>query len=309
MSLISVTREELAVGLPLPWTIYDQGGAVLMEKGTVIANATSQAALLAAGPLRETDRIVSEASEDMRLENNVAASQAGLADIPETGFTFQDMRLRVGDRIQLQPPANVGLERYMVRLIGYLDNASVLVTMPLENGLRVPLREKDKVVARVFTSQKAFGFTSTIERVCKIPYDYLHLSFPTTIQGSVVRTSPRVRTKLIASVTYASEAEESTPKSALIANISAHGAQVRARQPLAAKNELLRIAFRVNLHNVDAMLTVNAIVRSVFHEESGEGGGGMVNHGVQFQDLRPNDSMILQSMIYQQMIEQPHTLA
>jgi hypothetical protein len=35
----------------------------------------------------------------------------------------------------------------------------------------------------------------------------------------------------------------------------------------------------------------------------------MVNHGVQFQDLRPNDSMILQSMIYQQMIEQPHTLA
>lgn len=310
MGLIAVSQMDISVGAPLPWPIYDQGGAVLMEQGAVVETTASLEALLAAGALREAAWPAAEASDDLRFEANGTESQAALADISETGFTFQDMRLRVGDRIQLQPPANVGLERYMVRLIGYLDNATVLVTMPLENGLRVPLREKDKVVARVFTSQKAFGFTSTIERVCKIPYDYLHLSFPTTIQGSVVRTSPRVRTKLIASVTYAAESEESTPKSALIANLSAHGALVRSRKPLAAKNELLRIAFRVNLHNVDALLTVNAVVRSVFKDEAGEGAGApMVNHGVQFQELRPNDSMILQSLIYQQMIEQPHTLA
>lgn len=309
MSLIAVTSEEISVGVPLPWPIYDQGGSVLMERGAVVENAASLRALFAAAPLREVSWMVPEEEQDQPAESAAAASGA-LADIPETGFTFQDMRLRVGDRIQLQPPANVGLERYMVRLIGYLDGATVLVTMPLENGLRVPLREKDKVVARVFTSQKAFGFTSMIERVCKIPYDYLHLSFPTAIQGSVVRKSPRVRTKLIASVSLAAEPEGSNAKSALIANISADGALVRSRQPLADKDAVLRMAFRVNLHNVDALLTVNAAVRSVFHDAAGEGGGApMVNHGVQFQDMRPNDSMILQSLIYQQMIEQPHTLA
>lgn len=308
MSLIAVTREDIPVGMPLPWPIYDQAGILLMEQGEIVASAASLDALLAAAPLREFSWTESEQTQSP--EGAAAASQATLADIPETGFTFQDMRLRVGDRIQLQPPANVGLERYMVRLIGYLENASLLVTMPLENGLRVPLREKDKVVARVFTSQKAFGFTSAIERVCKIPYDYLHLSFPTSIQGSVVRRSPRVRTKLIASVSLASEAEGAKPRSALIANISADGALVRARQSLAGKGELLRMSFRVNLHNVDTLLTVSAVVRSIFRDEAAEGGGApMTNHGLQFQDLRPNESMILQSLIYQQMIEQPHTLA
>ena len=34
----------------------------------------------------------------------------------------------------------------------------------------------------------------------------------------------------------------------------------------------------------------------------------MVRHGIEFQDMPPNDSVILQSLIYQQMIENPHKL-
>jgi c-di-GMP-binding flagellar brake protein YcgR len=280
-----------------------------MEQGAVIDSAERLNTLLAASPLRELSWTVPNGAAEPAADS-AAAAKAMLADVPETGFSFQDMRLRVGDRIQLQPPATVSQERYIVRLIGYLENSTLLVTMPLENGLRVPLRENDKIVARVFTSQKAFGFTSTVERICKIPYDYLHLSFPYSIQGSVIRKSPRVRTKIITSISRAEETDESKRQSGLIVNLSADGALVRARQPLAGKGETLRLAFRVNLHSVDAFLTVNAIVRSVFLDENGEGGGApMHNHGLQFQELKPNDSVILQSMIYQQMIEQPQTLA
>jgi c-di-GMP-binding flagellar brake protein YcgR len=309
MSLISVTREDIPLGSPLPWPLYDQGGGVLLAQGAVVDSAERLTALLAAGPLRELSWNVPSGAAEPSADN-AAAAKAMLADIPETGFSFQDMRLRVGDRIQLQPPATVSQERYIVRLIGYLENATLLVTMPLENGLRVPLRENDKIVARVFTSQKAFGFTSTVERVCKIPYDYLHLSFPYAIQGSVIRKSPRVRTKIITSIARPEETDESKRQSGLIVNLSADGALVRARQPVAEKGQLLRLAFRVNLHSVDAFLTVNAVVRSLFRDENGEGGGApMHNHGLQFQDLKPNDSVILQSMIYQQMIEQPQTIA
>lgn len=309
MSLISVTREDIPLGAPLPWPLYDQGGAVLLEQGAVIDNAERLNSLLAAAPLRELSWTVPNGAAEPSADN-AAAAKAMLADIPESGFSFQDMRLRVGDRIQLQPPATVGTDRYIVRLIGYLENSTLLVTAPLENGLRVPLRENDKIVARVFTSQKAFGFTTTVERVCKIPYDYLHLSFPYAIQGSVIRKSPRVRTKIITSISRSEETDESKRQSGLIVNLSADGALVRARQPLANKGESLRLAFRVNLHSVDAFLTVNAVIRSVFLDENGEGGSApMHNHGLQFLELKPNDSVILQSMIYQQMIEQPQTLA
>lgn len=305
MSLISVTREDIAVGEPLPWPLYDQGGSVLMDKGAVIATPALLDAMLASSPLRELTWTSSGTDPSPQQ-----APAAPRIDSLETGFTFHDMRLRVGDRLQLQPPATVSQERFIVKLIGYLDNASLLVTTPLENGFRVPLRENDKIVARVFTSQKAFGFTSVVERVCKIPYDYLHLSFPDSIQGSVVRKSPRVRTKIITSISREEESDEANRQSGMIVNLSADGALVRARQPLADKGETMRMAFRVNLHNVDAFLTVNAIVRSRFLDEASEANAvQMHNHGVQFQELRPNDSVILQSMIYQQMIEQPQSIA
>jgi c-di-GMP-binding flagellar brake protein YcgR len=305
MGLISISKEDISVGTPLPWPLYDQTGGILLKEGSVIDSTERLNALMAAGPLRE----LSWAAPEARTAE-AATTKAALTDIPEAGFTFQDMRLRVGDRLQLQPPATVGTERYIVRLIGYLENSTLLVTMPLDKGLRVPLRENDKIVARVFTSQKAFGFTSTIERVCKIPYDYLHLSFPYAIQGSVVRKSPRVRTKIITSIGRADEGDDSKRQSGMIVNLSADGAMLRSRQLLGNKGEVLRMAFRVNLHNVDAFLNINAIVRSIFVDENGEGNNPpMQNHGVQFQDLKPNDSVILQSLIYQQMIEQPQSVA
>jgi c-di-GMP-binding flagellar brake protein YcgR len=179
----------------------------------------------------------------------------------------------------------------------------------MNNGLRVPLRENDKVVARIFGGQKAFGFSSTVQRVCKIPYDYLHLTFPDHIQGSVIRKSPRVKTKIITSIALLNSGD-GDKKSGIIVNLSADGAMVRTRQPLVEKGEAIQMSFRINLHNLDAYLTVNAIVRSIFNDESEEARNDpMISHGVQFQDVPPNDTVILQSLIYQQMIEQPHTLA
>lgn len=262
-------------------------------------------ALLAGEPPPEAPVVAAPAP----AETPSATLDAALSDVPEKGFTFQDMRLRVGDRIQLQPPAAVALDRYIVKLIGYLDNATLLVTTPTVNGLRVQLRENDKIVARVFTSQNAFGFSSTVERICKIPYEYTHLSFPVDIQSSVIRKAPRVRTRIIASVANPDASERDARQSAVIVNLSADGALVKARQPLCQKGQAIRMSFRINLHNVDALLSVDAVIRSIFRDdEKGGGEAAMVSHGVQFQGLAANDSVILQSMIYQQMIEQPQSL-
>lgn len=313
MSLIAVVREDFSLGAPLPWDVCDQSGSLLMEQGAVIETEAELQALLARDPMREmslgfgnSDTLPAQEndeSENRRLEAALTASS-------ERSFSFQDMRLRVGDRIQLQPPATIGQERHVVKLIGYLDNASLLVTSPKQNGLRVPLRENDKLVARIFTSQKAFGFSTVVERVCKIPYEYMHLSFPKQIQSSVVRKAPRVRTKIIATVAASGVSESDGKQSGIIVDLSADGALIKARRMLSDRGQVIRLSFRVSLHNIDALLNIQAIVRNVFDDTAKEGAtDAMVNHGVQFQDVPANDSMILQSLIYQQMIEKPHTIA
>ncbi|HEX8964378.1 MAG TPA: flagellar brake protein [Rhodocyclaceae bacterium] len=311
MSRVSIARADLALGMPLPWMVHDQDGNVLMQEGEILETEEQIQKLLAARPLRELTWNAGDAAAANDGDEPIdAATDAALgADASESRFTFQDMRLRVGDRLQLQPPATVSTERYVVKLIGYVENVSVLVTAPMANGLRVPLRENDAIVARIFAGQKAFGFSSTVERVCKIPFDYLHLSFPEKVQGSVIRKSPRVRTRIIASVANTAASDAAERQSGVIVNLSADGALVKARQPLGDKGDRLMLSFRVSLHKVDAYLTVSGVVRSAFaDEEKDRGDGATFGHGIQFDDLAPNDTVILQSLIYHQMIEHPHTL-
>jgi hypothetical protein len=310
MSLISIAKEDLSPGIPLPWEVFDQDGNTLLEEGAVIESEEQLQALLASNPLRELCWVSGAAASSP--DNDEFAGEDFEVDVGDTQqdeFRFEDMRLRVGDRIQLQPPATVSLERHVVRLIGYLENATLLVTSPMVNGLRVQLRENDTIVARIFSSQKAFGFSCTVERVCRIPYDYIHLSFPVQIQGAVIRKSPRVRTRIITSIAGPAAADSNDRYSGIIVNLSADGALIKVRQPLFDVGQVIQLSFRVNLHKVDAYLTVSAVIRSVFDdEEKNRDGSIMSNYGVQFQDLLPNDSVILQSLIYQQMVEQPHSL-
>lgn len=311
MSLISVESDKLAVGNRLPWTLYDQDHNVLMERGQTIETQEQLQLLLASNPLRELSwQSAGDKAVPDKAGNENKELEAALSSASESRITFHDMRLRVGDRIQLQPPASLGTDRHIVRLLGYLDNASLMVTAPMSNGMRVPVREHDKIVARVFSSQKAFGFDCTVVRVCKMPYDYLHLSFPDVIQGAVIRKSPRIKTKIIASIARPDAGNGTEKQSGMIINLSADGALVKARQPLADKSQEIALSFRVTLHNMEAYLTTKAVVRNVFEDEDKENAEALkFHHGIQFLDLQPNDSVILQSLIYQQMIEQPHTLA
>lgn len=295
MKLVPVDCTAMTPGAPLGYTLYDRDGNILLDAGTVIESSDDLLALKALEPMRDTE------------EGTVAPVPAQEEKI----YSFGDMRLRVGDRLQLEPPAAVSTERHMVKIIGWVDNMSLLVSSPMANGLRVPLRDGNKIVARVFSNQNAFAFDTTVLRAVTIPFDHLHLVFPTRIQGAVIRKSPRIRMRLITTVSplpvEGAVPEEGAQRfSAIIINVSADGCLIQAKQPLVDKGERLRLAFRVNLHDADALLTVNAIVRSQFVEE---GKVGVVSHGIQFQEMEANDRLILQSMIYQKMIEQPHLLA
>ena len=251
---------------------------------------------------------MSEANTVLGVPTNASADESYAGGAHDQRFPFEAMKLKVSDRLQLQLPEQLSRDRVVVRLIGYVSNLSLLVTMPRQsNGLRAELLEGDVIVARVFSSQNAFGFSAAVDRICKLPFEYLHLSFPAEVTGVVIRKAPRVRTRIICSVVSAAAGADGLP--GVLTNLSANGALLDSRQALARQGEKVKLSFRLKPHAVEAMLTLNATVRTCYTDEAAnDGAGGLVHHGLEFSDLQPNDALILQSTVYQLMIEHPKSV-
>lgn len=223
-------------------------------------------------------------------------------------FPFEAMNLKVGDRLQAQLPAQLSAERCNVRLIGYAQDLSLLVSTPtLSNGVRLDLLERDQLVLRVFSSQNAFAFSSDVQRVCKLPYAYLHLAFPKEVQGTVIRKAHRIRIKIICNVQSTQEGAPAVP--GVLSNLSANGALLDGRRNMAELGDTLRISFHMVLHKVKVELSLQAKVRAITGDDAAAKVDSPLAHfGLEFIDLQPNDQMLLQSMVYQQMVERPQSL-
>jgi c-di-GMP-binding flagellar brake protein YcgR len=126
----------------------------------------------------------------------------------------------------------------------------------------------------------------------------MHLSFPDRIRGSVIRKATRVRIDIEAD---ASPSSGGTVR-ARIGNLSATGALVIAPSELGQIGDSLRLAFKVNLHDVATDIAAEARILKLGGEE------GAWQYGVEFRDPSPQERMILRSLIYQQMIESPRSI-
>lgn len=217
------------------------------------------------------------------------------------GFSFADMQLAVGDRLQIECPSGTGAGRAFSRVVGYLENRSLLITAPVAGRQRIDLVDNDMVVVRVFSRQNAFAFRASVLRACRLPFHYVHLSFPQTIQGSVIRKATRVRTELAATATVVGDDGRSAPGTVL--NISATGVLLRTRAALGERDGQLRLRFELPLHEVDTPLDVEADIRNVREDVDDE--GIEYHYGLDFRDLEANDRMLVKSFVYQTIIEHP----
>jgi len=212
---------------------------------------------------------------------------------------FADMHLQPGDRLQIHCPSHPDRARHISRVVGFVDGVSLLVTVPAPRGVRAGFLENELVVVQAFSRNSVFVFRSTVLKVSRLPFDYMHLSFPDRIDSSVIRKAARVRVAIDARATPAGGAAQP----ARLGNLSATGALVVAAQPLGEVGDRLRLEFQVALHDVVSDISAEATILNV----SGE--SGALRYGVEFAGLPPSERMILRSLIYQQMIENPRSLA
>ena len=292
---IPVRKSEIDVGKPLPWSVYDADGQLLLQRGFVVETQAQLDGLAEDGLCRDAHGdYVSNAA---RAGGDDSGERARGGPATERSVSLDEIKLAIGDTLQLQTQVEQSESRYYVKLIGYLKGKSVLVTAPQLEGNLCYVKEGQAFVVRFFSGKNAYAFTSNVTKASNVPFPHLHLSYPSQVRGLVVRSGDRVNTRIICTVALPEESK-TVAVPGLLTNISVGGALLSAKRRLGKKNSLLVIRFRVFIGEIEFFMTVDAAVCSVSQDESGE-----FLHGLRFAGL-PNDVAIaLTAYVYQKLAE------
>lgn len=292
MDLIPIQFSDLKVGQPLSWDLFDQERKPLMERGHIIKTTAE---------LKELSR---RSSVLLRLK--ASSEKIGAIDKKISEFNFDDMQLKVGDRLQLQlhsgakSSCRLNNDTCMVTVIGYVPDHSLIVSMPKTDQLiGQPFLEGDQILVRLFSGRCAFSFTVFVDKLVKLSFKYLHLSFPKHILGQTIRKSRRVRTAIEAEATVNSG---SIPL--IITNLSAAGAEISTHTELGGIGTLIELSVKVKIHEKEISLRLQSIIRSFKAINKQDA----LRYGVEFTSLQAEQIFSLRSFIYQELVENPNNI-
>lgn len=218
-------------------------------------------------------------------------------------FTFDDMRLHVGARLQIQVAIGANAPHHFTTLIGHVKDEYLIVKIPAENGLSIMLPEQSNVIVRVLSGVHVFAFTSVVRRVFLAPLFYAHLSFPDKVSGTVVRKAPRASVELPVTVTDAKGAADASAIEARFSNLSATGGFIEAPSALGEREHRLRVSFlfRVQPNNREMKIETEATIRNV-RAPSGAG-EETFGYGLRFEGLSDDQTVMIQNLVYQALAE------
>jgi len=221
-------------------------------------------------------------------------------------FDFEAMHLQVGSRLQFITHRTLKPVQHFSTLVGWAKDEYLIVKVPQENGAPVPLSEGDKVTIRAFSGVNVCSFSCTVERTFPRPVNYVHLSFPTTVQGTSLRAAMRVKVEIPTQVTP--DRPNAAPINMFIVNLSVSGALIESPRKLAPGTDLVQMSFTLiqNPGNIQVRVNARAAVKNA---TSTKGDAAEVHgYGVQFLDLDPTHYTLLQNMTYEAMIADRHKI-
>ncbi|MEC4721441.1 flagellar brake protein [Noviherbaspirillum sp. CPCC 100848] len=305
VSLIPVRAADLAVGAPLPRSIYDWHGKLLLAQGFVLENQKQLDDLLDSGFIQDTAwEFNSVPTARPPVQQPAAAEPAVQAQGPARGDENQakeivvgmdDVRWYVGETLYLQQIDNSSI-RYTVRLIGFVKNKTVFVTAPSTDGKLDFIRDGQTFIVRAFSGKKAYAFVAAAVKSVHSPHPYLHLSYPKEVRCTVVRKGVRAEVKIIAAVSLGSAERTGA---ATLTDLSMGGTSGTVKQILGTKGEEGHIKFKVRAAGQDEFLNLRMVLRSVAPSENGDG----FKHGFEFVDVSIHDRLILSAFVHQTLAE------
>jgi len=233
------------------------------------------------------------------MTSNKPAAESKLQD-----FEFEAMNLQVGGRIQFITHRTIKPIQHFSTVIGYVKDEYLIVKIPMENGAAIVLNEGDKLTIRVFSGVTVCSFSCSVLRIFGRPLNYVHLSFPDTIQGTSLRTAMRVKVDIPAQLSY----RDVTAVPVFIVNLSVSGALIEAPSMLTPDDEGVALSFTLLVQPNKHQMRVNTRARiqnvSVGKPSNGHAAdvAEIYTYGVQFIDLEPTHYTLLQNLTYEALI-------
>jgi len=192
--------------------------------------------------------------------------------------------LSVGTLIHLQPVSKSAEGSFDVQLIGYMPGESLLVSQPINNTAAVKLVAGMAYQARIVSGDSTYAFETEVVRVCDQPYQYMHLRFPSGIQGVSLRRAQR--TQVSESQLVLNMQDGSTTLSVTMLDVSPLGACLIAEQPLGKVGDFFCID--VQHQSTAESLTFPCTIRHINKTAVREAAGPAYYHGVEFSKLDTN---------------------
>ncbi|RAS08174.1 flagellar brake protein [Cupriavidus alkaliphilus] len=280
--MIQLTPNDLPVGHPLPWSLLDGEGNLVLGSGNIIPDARDLALVFRHGTVCRDDA-GDEAAEDLRPATGPLGLQVG---------TLLHVKL---DGEAARPAAS--------RLIGFIEQG-LFVTWPQLGGRDLPLQAGDGVVLRGFSGHAIHSFTSTITAVCRSPFRYLVLSAPVQRHATPVRKAARVPTRLAAYLTEPGDDDGSAGSAArlsLLSDLSTGGALVQTTSPAPAPGSRVRLRFKLRTASLDSEVVIDGWVRMAPAGAAGDD-ADFPAFGVAFDVLAERELTLLQCYIYEQLL-------
>jgi c-di-GMP-binding flagellar brake protein YcgR len=230
-------------------------------------------------------------------------SSAQPQELKTQEVAFEALNLQVGVRLQFLTHRGSKPVPYFSTLVGYVKDEYIIVRIPSENGVPIGLTEGERITIRVFSGVNVCSFVCTVERVFNRPLLYVHLSFPSSIQGSSLRSAMRVKTDIAARAKNPGW-PDAKPVDCTLVNISVTGARVDAPVRLPANDELIGLQFSLALPGAAQPWQVDTVARvcNVSVEKTATGNAEVHSHGVQFVNLDPVHFTLLQNMTYEALL-------
>lgn len=213
--------------------------------------------------------------------------------------TFRNLKNNVGNTLQLQLAHSNKDERFHVKLIGVLENKSILITAPRADGGVLKLEERQEFIIRMMSGSAAYVFTCTAIFATNRPYAHLHVTYPKSLESITVRKAERVNCKLIVSV-QSSGVPAGEGISASMHDISTAGAQLFSNESLGEIGDDITINTKFSVAGIDQHLLISGIIRRAVSATTDD---AEYEHGIEFNSIDDKDKLILTAFVYEQMMQ------
>jgi c-di-GMP-binding flagellar brake protein YcgR len=239
---------------------------------------------------------VSEAGE---IAGKSVPSPKGAADKADKKLrkqSFADLGLMIGEQITLEtisPKRKLG-----VKLMGFAQGKSILITAPTREGKEILLEKDEQVAVRAMTSNQAFAFESRVLYRAIAPYSYYHLTYPSDLILVEIRRSSRLFVDIPAIITsdFAMGLGD-WPKAATVQDISENGAALITRQILGDIGHEIIIGIGIQVSDISRSLAIEGVIRNRVVVDKPSGTQFMF--GVEFVDVREESRLALNSFLYE----------